>query len=48
MAVMRFCPTAGTQLTPAMAPSASPLNPSTEANHWEVARKMVGFLVRQS
>lgn len=24
------------------------LKPSTDANHWEVARKMVGFLVRQS
>lgn len=31
-----------------MADSAVVRKPSTEANHWLVARKMVGFLVRQS
>ena len=98
IAVMRFSPTAGTQLTARIASSAcclrgwnsefggrqvlphpapgrgsaqaphhwasrararrrqgekavqagARLKPSTLANHWSVARKMVGFLVRQS
>ena len=47
-AVMRFFPPLGTHSTPSIASSASPLKASTLANHWSVARKMVGFFVRQS
>lgn len=35
-------------LTFSMASSAVSLNWSTDANHWSVARKIVGFFVRQS
>jgi hypothetical protein len=45
---MRFAPEAGMNSMSSNAASASSLNPSTEANHWLVARKIVGFFVRQS
>jgi hypothetical protein len=45
---MRFWPAAGSHATAAMASSAAARKPSTLANHWSVARKIVGFFVRQS
>ena len=48
MDAMRAAPDAGTQETAAAAASASSRNPATDTNHCSVARKMVGFLVRQS
>ena len=48
MASMRLRPLAGSHSTAAIASRAWARNPSTEANHCSVARKMVGFFVRQS
>ena len=48
MALMRFFPNSGIHFTLSMAAMASSRKLSTLANHWSVARKMVGFLVRQS
>ncbi len=45
---MRFDPDAGINSIPSNAARASSLKPATEANHWLVARKIVGFFVRQS
>ena len=48
MDVILFSPDSGIHLTRLIASNAVCLNPSTDANHWSVARVMVGFLVRQS
>ena len=48
MGVMRLAPEAGMKLIFSNSLSASSRNPATEANHCEVARKIVGFFVRQS
>ena len=48
IASMRLRPLAGSHSTAAIASSAAARKPSTEANHCSVARKIVGFLVRQS
>ena len=45
---MRLEPEAGINSMSSRAVKASSLNPSTLANHWLVARKIVGFFVRQS
>ena len=45
---MRFEPDSGMNSTESNAFNASSLNPSTEQNHCSVARKIVGFFVRQS
>ena len=45
---IRFEPDSGMNLTESNAFNASSLNPSTEQNHCSVARKIVGFFVRQS
>ena len=48
MGRMRFAPEAGMKVTSSSASRASSRNPSTLANHCAVARKIVGFFVRQS
>ena len=48
IASIRLRPLSGIQVTAAIAARASSRKPSTEANHCSVARKIVGFLVRQS
>ena len=44
---IRSLPHSGTQRTSSVAAQASALKESTEQNHWEVARKITGFLQRQ-
>ena len=48
MGRMRFEPDSGMNFTESNAFNASSLKPSTEQNHCSVARKIVGFFVRQS
>ena len=45
---IRLAPDAGTNSILSSSASASSRNPSTDANHCSVARKIVGFFVRQS
>ncbi len=46
--MIRFSPIGGIHFVFLIAARASSRKPSTDANHWEVARKIVGFFVRQS
>ena len=48
IAVIRFSPIGGIHFVFLIAARASSRKPSTDANHCEVARKIVGFFVRQS